>query len=555
MVRFDPAHAAVHYPADRRLAIWIRPSVLAIALALIGIPVAAAWIQTALRGLPAIATVAHVNPNNMPSPRGFPLWVRYCHFLNFFFVMLLIRSGLSILADHPRLYFNNDCTPGTEWITFTPVKVPRNRLWTAKDDARYLSPLIGTPGYRHSVGIARAWHFINVHGFIIVGVIFATLLFTSDQWRRIVPTSPVVLDQAWSTWVHYATFHLPPEPNGFYGYNALQQLAYFAVFFVFGPVAILTGIAMSPAVVNRFPLYAALFGGRQSARSIHFLTMVGFVGFLIVHVTLVVMTGFARNMNHIVMGTDLTDRSGVVWGFVGIGLVVGSWFGAHYISWRHPRALQRAVNGVTYPMQVLTLNRLKPAQRYRPADISPFFWPNGKLPDRSDWNALAVGGFRDYRLQVAGLVENPVRLALAELRALGVVEFITMHHCIQGWTGVAKWTGVPMQTIVDLVRPLPGARAVAFFSFGESLFGGLYYDTQRLDNVLKPECMLALDMNGAPLTPVYGAPLRLRVENQLGYKMVKWIERIEFIESERTVGRGYGGANEDDEYFDVLPNI
>jgi sulfoxide reductase catalytic subunit YedY len=102
------------------------------------------------------------------------------------------------------------------------------------------------------------------------------MLFDTEQWRRLVPQSTVVMLQAWNTWVHYATFHLPPEFNGYYGYNALQQIAYFSVVFVFGPLAILTGIAMSPAAVNRFPWYAKLFGGRQSARSIHFLTMLAF---------------------------------------------------------------------------------------------------------------------------------------------------------------------------------------------------------------------------------------------------------------------------------------
>jgi len=96
---------------------------------------------------------------------------------------------------------------------------------------------------------------------------------------------------------------------------------------------------------------------------------------------------------------------------------------------------------------------------------------------------------------------------------------------------------------------------VAFFSFGEALYGGAYYDTQSIENVLKAECVLASQMNGRPLLEVYGAPLRLRVENQLGYKMVKWIERIEFIQSEKQLGAGEGGKNEDDEYFDLLPNI
>ena len=76
-----------------------------------------------------------------------------------------------------------------------------------------------------------------------------------------------------------------------------------------------------------------------------------------------------------------------------------------------------------------------------------------------------------------------------------------------------------------------------------------------IQDALSPEAMLAYEMNGEPLPPVYGAPLRLRVENQLGYKMVKWIERIEFVESEKEVGKGEGGKNEDDEYFDLLPNI
>jgi len=555
MISFDSAHKAVHYPDDRRIHIWIRPSILIGTALVVGALVIAAWIEFAAAGLPYIPPVPQVYPNNFLGPHGFPLWVRYCHFFNFFFVMLLIRSGLSILVDHPRLYFNDDCTPGSEWIRFTPLKVARDRIWTAKDDARYISPIIGTPGYRHTIGIARVWHFINVHGFIVTGIIFAVMLFDTEQWRRIVPTSPLVLVQAWNTWVHYATFHMPAEPNGFYGYNALQLIAYFAVFFVFGPLAIATGIAMSPAVVNHFPWYAKIFGGRQSARSIHFLTMLSFFAFLVVHVVLIVMTGFARNMNHIVLGTDGDGRMGMWLGFVGIGVVVLSWVVAHYISWNHPRGLQHALKSVTYPMQLLTLNRLAPHQTYSEQDISPYFWPNGKMPVREDWKNLAKRGFQDFRLKVGGLVENPVELSLAEIEKLGHVEHITMHHCIQGWSGIAKWGGIPMRRLIELVRPKPEAKVVAFFSFGEALYGGEYYDTQSLENVLKTECLLASRMNGRPLAEVYGAPLRLRVENQLGYKMVKWIERIDFIQSEKQLGAGEGGKNEDDEYFDLLPNI
>ena len=126
---------------------------------------------------------------------------------------------------------------------------------------------------------------------------------------------------------------------------------------------------------------------------------------------------------------------------------------------------------------------------------------------------------------------------------------------IQGWSGIAQWRGVPLRKVIERVRPKPGATTIAFYSFGPALPSGDYYDTQSLYNAMKPECILAFEMNGKPLPDVYGAPLRLRVENQLGYKMVKWIDRIEFIESEKQVGLGEGGKNEDDEYFDLLPNI
>jgi DMSO/TMAO reductase YedYZ molybdopterin-dependent catalytic subunit/thiosulfate reductase cytochrome b subunit len=468
---------------------------------------------------------------------------------------MLIRSGLSILMDHPRLYWNDHCTPGTEWIRFTPLEVPKNRLWTAKDDARYISPIVSTPGYRHTVGIARSWHFITVYGFVLTGAFFVIGLLTSTQWERLVPTSPAVFVQAWNTFVLYANFHFPLEPNGFYGYNALQQIAYFATVFIMAPLAILTGMAMSPALVNRFPKYTKIFGGRQGARSTHFLVLIGFICFIVIHVALVALTGFERNMNHIVLGTDDLRSGGMILGFVGIAVVLLSWIVAHYISWFFPRGLQHAQKAVTHPVMLLTLDRLHPREHYTAKDISPHFWPNGKMPVREDWNRLAADNFKDYRLKVTGLVENPVELSLDDLRTLGLEDHITMHHCIQGWSGIAQWGGVSMRKLIEHVKPLSSANVVAFYSFGGSLYGDLYYDTQTIFNVLKPESLLALTMNGSPLPAEYGAPLRLRVENQLGYKMVKWIERIEFVTSEKLLGEGEGGINEDDEYFDLLPNI
>jgi DMSO/TMAO reductase YedYZ molybdopterin-dependent catalytic subunit/thiosulfate reductase cytochrome b subunit len=518
-------------------------------------PVLLAWLQHAIFGLPHLSPSSASAAGTPSGPHGFPFWVRWSHFSNLFFLFMLIRSGLSILMDHPRLYWNDHCTPGTEWIRFTPLQVPKNRIWTAKDDARYISPIVSTPGYRHTVGIARSWHFITVYGFVLTGAFFVIGLLTSTQWERLVPTSPAVFVQAWNTFVLYANFHFPPEPNGFYGYNALQQFAYFATVFLMAPLAILTGMAMSPALVNRFPRYTKIFGGRQGARSTHFLVLIGFICFIVIHVTLVALTGFERNMNHIVLGTDDLRPGGMILGFVGIAVVLLSWIVAHYISWFFPRGLQHAQKAVTHPVMLLTLDRLHPREHYTTKDISPHFWPNGKMPVREDWKRLAADNFKDYRLKVMGLVENPVELSLDDLRTLGLEDNITMHHCIQGWSGIAQWGGVSMRRLIEHVKPLPSASVVAFYSFGGSLYGDLYYDTQTIFNVLKPESLLALTMNGSPLPAEYGAPLRLRVENQLGYKMVKWIERIEFVTSEKLLGEGEGGINEDDEYFDLLPNI
>ena len=555
MIPFDAAHQAVHYPEDRRFRIWMSSHALLVALALVLGPLLLAWLQHAIFGLPHLGPSPASAEGTPSGPHGFPFWVRWSHFSNLFFLFMLIRSGLSILMYNPRLYWNDHCTPGTEWIRFTPLEVPKDRMWTAKDDARYLSPLVSTPGYRHTVGIARSWHFITVYGFVLTGVFFVIGLLTSTQWERLVPTSPSVFVQAWNTFVLYANFHFPPEPNGFYGYNALQQLAYFATVFIMAPLAILTGIAMSPALVNHFPSYTRIFGGRQGARSIHFLILVGFMGFIVVHITLIALTGFQRNMNHIVLGTDDLRSTGMILGFIGIAAVLLSWVVAHYVSWYFPRGLQHAQKAVTHPVMLLTLDKLIPREHYTAKDISPHFWPNGKIPVREDWKQLVAEDFKSYRLKVTGLVENPVELSLDDLRVLGQEENISMHHCIQGWSGIAQWGGVSMRKLIDHVKPYPSAKVVAFYSFGGSLYGDLYYDTQTIFNVLKPGCLLALSMNGSPLPAEYGAPLRLRVENQLGYKMVKWIERIEFVASEKVLGEGEGGINEDHEYFDLLPNI
>jgi DMSO/TMAO reductase YedYZ molybdopterin-dependent catalytic subunit/thiosulfate reductase cytochrome b subunit len=521
----------------------------------------AAYIQWGMVGRPELSISPIMAPESATEPFGFPAWLRITHYVNFLLLILLIRSGLQILMDHPRLYWNVHCTPGTEWLCVTPIEVPKDRIWTAKDDARHLSPWIGLPGYRHTIGMARHWHFLSVLFWVGNGAVFMLLLLATDQWKRLVPNSWQIVPDAWAVFVHYATFHLPPEPNGFYHYNALQQLTYFGVVFVLAPLAILSGPSMSPALTNRFAWYPKLPANRQVGRSLHFLVMCAFVIFLIGHVSMVAITGFVRNMNHIVIGADDTSMAGVYLGLLGVAVIVAVNALTNWIAWRRPRLLQSVAKVIVTPVMSFLLNHATPRAEFRPEDISPFLWANGKVPTCAEWKTLAADNFKNYRLKVYGLVENPIELSLDELRALDTQTQITLHHCIQGWSGIAAWSGLPVAELIRVVRPRPNAKTVVFYSFGdgvaihESIEGVHYYDNLSIENALNPQTLLAYEMNFQPLTSLHGAPLRLRAENQLGFKMVKWIQAIEFVENVSGIGKGEGGFAEDYEYFGELANI
>ncbi len=526
------------------------PLVLPIVLAVI-----AAYVQWMTLGLPQLPAAGNLTPETTTLHYGFPAWIGITHYVNLLFLVLLTRSGIQMLMNHPRLYWNVHCTPGTEWARFTPVQVPLDRHYTAKQDARYLTPWIGLPGGKHTMGLARHWHFVSALFWVLNGAIYVVLLFATGHWRRIVPTSWRVFPDAWAWFVHYATFHFPPELNGFFQYNALQQLSYFAVIFILAPLSILTGPAMSPALVNRFRWYRKLPGNRQIARSIHFLLLCAYIIFIIAHVTMVCVTGFVRNMNHIVLGTDDLLRFGMYIGLSGLVILLLVNILANWASWLFPRAVQRVGDALVNPILRLAFASRAPRAEYKAGDISPFLWPNGKLPTSDEWKTLASNGFKDYRLRVYGLVENPVELSLDQLQAMTKKTQITLLHCIQGWSGIAEWGGLPMAELMKLVRPTAAARAVVFYSFGEGLEGGQYYDSHTMKNAGHAQSLLAYEMNSKPLGDVYGAPLRLRVENQLGFKMVKWIQSIEFVDSVKHIYQGEGGYNSDNEFFDTMADI
>ncbi|MGI8847839.1 MAG: molybdopterin-dependent oxidoreductase [Candidatus Dormibacteria bacterium] len=522
-------------------------------VALIGAIAIAHW----LRSMPSVQRFitkypGTVYPADAAQNAGFPVWVGVQHFFNAFLMIFIVRSGLQILSDHPRLYWTRNSTPGKDWFRIQKP-VPTDPLWTAKQDSISLPGQIGLPGIRHSIGLARWWHLGVDTLFLLNGLVFYVLLFATSQWRHLVPTSWAIFPNAVSVMIQYLSLRWPTE-NGWVAYNSLQLLAYFITVFVAAPAALFTGLGMSPALSTRFKSISKRFS-IQLARSLHFLVLVWFLFFILMHVTLVFATGPLNNLNH--MYAARNDESWLgFWVFAAsMVIVIVGWVAATPFTLRHPRVVQRVGFVLIGPAQRLFEHVDATPGEYTEKDISPYFWHNGKYPDSEEYMALQAGDFADYRLRINGLVDNPVDLDLCQLRALPHHEQITQHFCIQGWSGVAKWGGVSMQSIMDLVKPQPEAKWVVFYSLGDGPDGGIYYDAHPFEQMSNHLTMLAYDMNGAPLTFGHGAPLRLRNETQLGFKQVKWIKGVEFVADFADIGGGYGGYNQDHEFFGYRQSI
>ncbi|HET7546316.1 MAG TPA: molybdopterin-binding protein [Usitatibacter sp.] len=206
---------------------------------------------------------------------------------------------------------------------------------------------------------------------------------------------------------------------------------------------------------------------------------------------------------------------------------------------------------LTYRVQRLVTSRRAMAKEYTEADLSPRFRSNGTaLPQDEGYIRLAQGDFADWRLQVGGLVERPLALSLAELRAMPSRTQITRHDCVEGWSAIGKWTGVPLSQVLALARPHANARYVVFHCADpmEGTPRSKYYESIDMEDAHHPQTILAYALNGAPLPIPNGAPLRLRVERQLGYKMAKYLMAIELVEDFSRLRGGRGGYWEDQGY-------
>ncbi len=212
------------------------------------------------------------------------------------------------------------------------------------------------------------------------------------------------------------------------------------------------------------------------------------------------------------------------------------------------RVLESA-EGVTRRVQKMLSPSSALAREYAESDISPVFRPNGStMPDTDAYQALLENDFRDYRLRVDGLVDRPSSLSIDELKALGMRTQITRHDCVEGWSVIGKWQGTPLGRVLDHVGAKADARYVVFHCFDEMEADTPYYESIDMDDARHPQTLLAYVLNDSPLPVANGAPLRLRVERQLGYKHAKYLQRIELVRDFGAIAGGRGGYWEDQGY-------
>lgn len=495
-------------------------------------------------------------------PLSYPWWLRITHWFNFFFLVLLFRSGYEIIMTHPKFYWSDDAAPGDEWLRvgdeersagFDKEAIDGDDLWAAEDEIDPPSPLVSLPG-RDAVGMGRHWHFWGALGWAICGMLYVAALFVSGEWTRLVPTSLDVFPRAASVLSTYAQLQIPDAA----GYNALQQLAYFGVVFLLSPITILTGIFQAPAFRAHLPDW---FGrNRQINRSLHLLCFVGFNVFLFGHVALVAAHGFWSEMGKIVLGSAAASTSlTVALTLLGVGIVLGSAGLATWISLERPYRTQDLLEIGVDPLLEGLFHRVSFVVDDDRDVASEFARVNGKPPRNDEYRRRRQNGFSDWTVTVDGLVENELELTREDIRGMEKREHLTRHDCIQGWTYYARWGGVPLTAIMDRCEPHDDAEWLVFWTLDEKWeyseegpfeapgpeIPDRYYEAIRRTKAEEPRSILAYEMNGDELPVAHGAPYRLRIESQLGYKMAKWVTRIEFVEDFDDIGMGRGGWRDD----------
>ena len=228
---------------------------------------------------------------------------------------------------------------------------------------------------------------------------------------------------------------------------------------------------------------------------------------------------------------------------VGGGLLLG---GCDRIAPTRPaRAAFLGAEDLTYRVNRLLTARDALAPEFTGGDVSPIFRSNGTAMPRSpDYAKLLASNFSDWRLHVGGLVSRPLAISLDRLKTLPQRTQITRHDCVEGWSAIGRWTGPVLAPILQFAGLSSAARYIVFHCYDD--FGGTaYYESIDLTDAFHPQTILAWALNGQPLPVPNGAPLRLRVERQLGYKQAKYLRAIEAVASLDQIGGGKGGYWED----------
>jgi DMSO/TMAO reductase YedYZ molybdopterin-dependent catalytic subunit/thiosulfate reductase cytochrome b subunit len=470
-------------------------------------------------------------------------------------MLILIRSGIQILADHPKLYWTDHTTGDNYWLKFGKKKMPKDKLWTSLDEAEDVGKY-ALPSGNHNLGAGRHWHFTAAIIWVATGLVYIGYLFTSGEWRRLIPTDWGVIGRAYETIVTYLSFERPPLEH-FQPYDGLQQITYAGVVFILAPMMIMTGLAMSPALVARFPKYLNFFAKRrQVARSLHFLGMVGFSLFGLMHITMSTLVYFTENVRKVTLGSaeaDLGLALGIFAAAIMLLLAFNIWI--TFFTLNHQVKVRAILTRFYTPVVRLLFGRMRSHQNYKKKDISPFFRVNGYPPATTEYDRLKAADFKDWKLKVGGMVEQPLELTLDQIKQLPKNTQITKHNCIQGWTAVGEWGGVHMKEIIKACKPSKKAKYVVFHSYDEDKDGVPFYESLRMRDMQDRHTILAYEMNGRMLPVEHGAPLRLRCETKYGYKMAKYLKSIEFVEDFKHIGDGRGGYREDKVFFDWEASI
>jgi DMSO/TMAO reductase YedYZ molybdopterin-dependent catalytic subunit len=253
------------------------------------------------------------------------------------------------------------------------------------------------------------------------------------------------------------------------------------------------------------------------------------------------------------MSAILTRRALVTGGALGTGLLLA---GCDRIA-AQPDARKLLLSGDTlnYHLQRALSDRQALAPEFRPDQRSPVFRTNGTAnPNTPEYNALVADRFANWRLQVGGLVQRPLSLSLADLIAMPQRAQITRHDCVEGWSAIGKWQGPLLGAVLKAAGVRDAARYVVF-RCADFISGHPYYESIDLIDAFHPQTLLAVALNDALLTVGHGAPVRLRIERQLGYKQAKYIMAVEAVASLDGIGKGKGGFWEDYVGYDWYAGI